>query len=257
MLILTCDQTVAAQYKSSAQRARVISESWTKTNGFCLACSSDVLRPTAANTRSTDFICISCEHRYELKSFERRPSKSLVDGAYASMISRIFDGTAPTLLLMERSQDWQIVSFSAINSLFLTPDIIDRRQPLSASARRAGWVGCNIRLDRLAPGGEVHIVNNGVARTKQDARIDFQRFLKLKALKPGERGWTALILSTVRNLGSSHFTLDEVYAKEQIFSSRFPNNHNVRAKIRQQLQVLRDLGYISFDGGGHYSLTIS
>lgn len=226
-------------------------------NGFCLACSSDELRPTAANTRSTDFTCKSCDHRYELKTFEYRPAKSLVDGAYESMIARILNGSAPTLLLLERSSSWDVISFSAINSVFLTPDIIDRRKPLSASARRAGWVGCNIRLDRIASDGEVHIIKNGIVRAKQDSRNDFQRFLQLKALKADKRGWTTLALSTVRSLGSNQFSLDEVYEKEQIFSSRFPDNHNIRAKIRQQLQVLRDLGYVSFDGRGHYSLIVS
>lgn len=217
---------------------------------------SNVLRRTAANTRATDFVCASCKHRYELKTFASRPARSLVDGAYGSMISRILDGKAPTLLLLERSPSWDVVSFSAINSVFLTPDIIDKRKPLSSSARRAGWVGCNIRLDRLAPDGEVHIVKKGIIRSRKDARADFQRFLELKSLKATERGWTALTLSVVRGLGSVHFNLDEIYAMEYIFSTRFPDNHNVRAKIRQQLQVLRDLGFLRFDGKGRYSLII-
>ena len=31
-----------------------------------------------------------------------------------------------------------------------------------------------------------------------------------------------------------------------------PQNHNVEAKIRQQLQILRDLGFIEFLGKGQY-----
>jgi len=33
-----------------------------------------------------------------------------------------------------------------------------------------------------------------------------------------------------------------------------PGNHHVREKIRQRLQVLRDLGLLEFHGDGHYSL---
>jgi type II restriction enzyme len=38
------------------------------------------------------------------------------------------------------------------------------------------------------------------------------------------------------------FTLEAVYAQEAALSALYPGNHNVRAKIRQQLQVLRDRG---------------
>ncbi len=33
-------------------------------------------------------------------------------------------------------------------------------------------------------------------------------------------------------------------------SALYPDNHNVRPKIRQQLQVLRDRGWLSFGGRG-------
>jgi len=32
-------------------------------------------------------------------------------------------------------------------------------------------------------------------------------------------------------------------------------NHNIRPKIRQQLQILRDLGFLEFLGDGSYRLT--
>ena len=251
---LVCDQSVAAIYKSSAQRARVISESWVEHNGFCIACNSDFLRRSTANTKCTDFACEFCAHQYELKSFTHRPSKSLVDGAYGAMIGRIRDGSAPTLMLLHRSKSWEIISFSAINSVFLTPDVIDQRKPLRAAAARAGWVGCNIRLDRIAAGGEVYLVRSGTVRSKKDVRTDFQKFLSLRELPAGQRGWTILTLEIVRSLGLRHFHLSDVYAKEANFVARFPNNNNVRAKIRQQLQILRDRGYLQFDGGGAYSM---
>jgi type II restriction enzyme len=46
----------------------------------------------------------------------------------------------------------------------------------------------------------------------------------------------------------------ELYAFEGILSARYPGNRHVRAKIRQQLQVLRDKGYLGFDGDGNYTL---
>ncbi|WP_420022339.1 hypothetical protein [Brevundimonas subvibrioides] len=35
----------------------------------------------------------------------------------------------------------------------------------------------------------------------------------------------------------------------------YPGNHNVRPKIRQQLQVLRDRGWLAFNGRGTYRRT--
>ncbi|MBI5242579.1 MAG: hypothetical protein HY922_02705 [Elusimicrobia bacterium] len=37
-------------------------------------------------------------------------------------------------------------------------------------------------------------------------------------------------------------------------SELHPNNRHVRPKIRQQLQVLRDLGFVAFLGRGRYRL---
>jgi len=38
------------------------------------------------------------------------------------------------------------------------------------------------------------------------------------------------------------FTTQDIYAHEKALARAHPENHNVRPKIRQQLQVLRDAG---------------
>jgi type II restriction enzyme len=48
------------------------------------------------------------------------------------------------------------------------------------------------------------------------------------------------------------FTLADVYAAETALATLHPNNQNVRAKIRQQLQVLRDRGVLLFLAPGEY-----
>lgn len=49
-------------------------------------------------------------------------------------------------------------------------------------------------------------------------------------------------------------SLDEIYtALSPAFSSKYPKNKNIDAKIRQQLQVLRDVGYLTFlNNNGKY-----
>jgi type II restriction enzyme len=165
---LACDLSIAADYKSPAQRARVMSEHWFARNCYCLACESDRLLPAAANTKAMDFSCSNCGHQYELKTFAKRPTKSLVDGAYAALMSRIRANSAPTLCLLERNDAWQISGLTAIHSSFITAWVVERRKPLSENARRAGWVGCNIRLDRIPPDGEIAVIDGGICRTRAD-----------------------------------------------------------------------------------------
>jgi type II restriction enzyme len=251
---LACDLSVASAYKSPSQRARVISETWFSQNIYCLACESNCVARTTPNTSATDFLCKTCGHRYELKTFTKRPPRSLVDGAYASLIARVNASTAPTLCLLGRSESWQVQSLIAIHSSFLTPWVIERRSPLSQNARRAGWVGCNIRLDRIPPDGEIAVISEGVCLPKSEVRRRFERFLPLANLSADQRGWTTLTLSIIRMLGRNKFALSDLYAREPQFAETYPGNRHVRAKIRQQLQVLRDLGVLTFEGRGQYLL---
>ncbi|EJN60260.1 HNH endonuclease [Halogranum rubrum] len=56
--------------------------------------------------------------------------------------------------------------------------------------------------------------------------------------------------------GSRRVTLDELYDfSEDTLATQFPENNTVRAKLRQQLQVLRDRGEVEFvDGAGEYRI---
>lgn len=253
-MLLRCDTSFADAYTSQTQRSRVLSEAWFQLNGYCLSCESDRLRAVAANTKATDFVCPICNQNYELKAFRTRPKRSLVDGAYTALMARVLNGSVPTLMMLERNDDWEIQSLIAIHHLFLTPSVIERRKPLSVTARRAGWVGCNIRLDLISPDAQVEIVKRGRPNEPRLVREAFQRFGQLSKIKPASRGWTTLTLRAIRTLNGDSFTLDSLYGREEMFTGVYPGNKNIRAKIRQQLQVLRDLGYITFQGKGAYSL---
>ncbi len=236
--------------------ARVLSEAWFGRNGFCVACQADFLEPTANNTKACDFLCRTCGERYELKTFRRRPTKKLVDGAYAALMSQLRGGASPTLMLLERSAAWTVSGLTAIHPIFLTPAVVEQRKPLSPTARRAGWVGCNIRLDLMGKDAAIEIVEGGVPRPREFVREEFRKFARLRELPIERRGWTTSTLALVRSLQRSEFSLAEVYAKEEYLSSVYPDNRNIRAKLRQQLQVLRDLGYLKFQGAGSYRLLL-
>ena len=61
-------------------------------------------------------------------------------------------------------------------------------------------------------------------------------------------------MKCVETLGKREFELDDVYAFEDRLSGIYPNNRHVKQKIRQQLQVLRDHGYLDFVSRGSYRL---
>jgi type II restriction enzyme len=62
------------------------------------------------------------------------------------------------------------------------------------------------------------------------------------------------VLNAIRRLGKPRFSLEDLYDLEPELQSAHPHNRNVRPKIRQQLQVLRDLSLIEFTGRGTYRL---
>jgi type II restriction enzyme len=68
------------------------------------------------------------------------------------------------------------------------------------------------------------------------------------------RGWLIEVMKCVENIGRQEFQLDDVYAFEGALSTLYPDNRHVRQKIRQQLQVLRDRGYLDFVVRGSYRL---
>jgi type II restriction enzyme len=248
--------SIADRYSSQAQKSRVLSELWLESNGYCLSCDSTVLHRTRANTRATDFLCPRCDQSYELKAFRVQPKKSLVDGAYSALMGRILSGSAPTLMMLERNANWEIQNLTAIHHLFLTPQVIEKRKPLSDAARRAGWIGCKIRLDQIAADAKISIIASGKAEDPRTVRGAYQKFENLKMLSPERRGWTTLTLAVVRELQTHSFTLKDLYEKEDNFASAYPSNRNIRPKIRQQLQVLRDLGYLGFLGNGRYRVIL-
>lgn len=145
-------------------------------------------------------------------------------------------------------------SLIAIHSSLITDRAVERRPALALTARRAGYILCNIRLDRIPKDGEITLIKDGVERASADVRREFQRYLPLSRLTAERRGWTALTLDVLRGLQTTDFTLSDVYAHEKIFTSAYPSNRHVREKIRQQLQTLRDIGVLEFRGNGRYSV---
>ena len=145
-----------------------------------------------------------------------------------------------------------VKDFVFIPKHFFVPEIIEKRKPLSATARRAGWVGCNILIDRIPEQGRISIISNGVIADTNVVVNQVNKSNTLEIPDISRRGWLFDILHCVNKIKTDVFTLNEVYKFEKELHIKHPQNNNIKPKIRQQLQFLRDKGFIEFLGNGKY-----
>ena len=74
----------------------------------------------------------------------------------------------------------------------------------------------------------------------------------MRGSKLDARGWTLDVLNYVNMIEDTTFTLKQMYTFEKMLAIKHPDNHHVKDKMRQQLQMLRDNGIIEFIGRGLY-----
>ena len=240
-------------FASATQNARVLTEQWAGTWLFCPNCGADRLDRFPGGRRVADLYCETCSEEYELKSSKARFGAKVVDGAFGAMCERLAATNNPSLILM----NYDLARFGVTNLFFIPKqffvrEVIQERKPLAATARRAGWVGCNILLGEIPDAGKVFLVRDREAVPKPLVLEQWRSTLFLKEQGAGARGWLIEVMKCVDLIGRADFTLDDVYAFEDRLRRLYPGNSNVRPKIRQQLQVLRDHGYLDFLGRGRY-----
>jgi type II restriction enzyme len=248
------DHSLAARYHSRSQVARIVTESWGAQNLFCAACEHLTVAQSPNNTRAIDYSCEGCGAAYQLKSGARWSEKRIPDAAFDAMIRAIRSDRVPNLLVMQYTPRWEVRNLLLVPSFFFTEAAIEKRKPLGPKARRAGWVGCNILLSAIAPEGKIRLVLNGALSDPTLVRAQYKRAAPFAQLKSPLRGWALAVLRMVHDIGTREFRLADIYAFEGELSRLYPGNRNIRPKIRQQLQVLRDMGLLAFLGAGHYAL---
>src|SRR5688572_3005438 len=245
----------AVPYESGAQRARFWSEEWVGRELYCLNCGAPTLGKLTNNSPVGDFSCGACAEEYELKSQARKIGSKIVDGAYRTMLERLGASNNPSLILMAYDDVRQsVASLAVVPKHFFVPEIIEQRKPLAATAKRSGWVGCNILLDRVPEAGKIFVVRNGAPVPKDLVLERWSQTCFLREMRAETRGWLLEVLRVVEEIREPEFDLARVYGFEARLQALYPDNQHVREKIRQQLQVLRDKGFIEFLGGGRYRL---
>jgi type II restriction enzyme len=243
------------RYQSASQRARVATELWGAANLYCPSCKSPHLRPLPRNTAAIDYLCGVCQSPFQLKSQSKAIGGRILDAAYSKMKLAIVEDRTPNLYVLHYDlQAWKVQSLLLVPRFAFTLSALERRKPLASTARRAGWVGCNILLDRIPLDARIVVIHAGRVLPNRAVRNAYDRLRPLQKLGIEKRGWTLDVLQIIRALGNAEFTLRDVYDHAGMLQKLHPRNLHVHDKIRQQLQVLRDLGILDFLGRGAYRL---
>ena len=248
--------TLADNYKSPGQRIRVLSEHWIGSNAYCVNCGHRPVVSYPNNSRIADFFCSACNENYELKSKKKSFGTKVVDGGYTAMIERLAGGKNPNFFLLAYDPRLlAVLNLVVVPKHFFIPDIIMKKRTLPPAARRAGWTGCDIVLSGIPMSGRISVVKDGIVMPETEVRETWRKMLFLREQKDTvARGWLLNVMKCIEQLHHRKFSIDEVYRFEDDLKRIFPANRHIRQKIRQQLQVLRDKGFLEFSGKGNYRL---
>lgn len=240
-------------YKSPSQIARILTEDWFERNMYCPVCGEKPIRKAEPNAPVKDYVCDTCRAQYELKSQRSRAPQfdgKVNDGVYRTMIDRITSLDNPSFFFLHYDS-CEVNNLIIVPGCFFVPDMIEKRKPLNDSARRAGWEGCNILLSQVPAFAKIPVITNGIVLDTERVLRQYNSVYSLRAKSLASRGWLSDILLCVEKLDST-FTLRQMYQFVDFLKLRHPCNHNIEAKIRQQLQLLRDKGIIEFRQNGVY-----
>lgn len=250
---LQMDAHIADNYRSNSQKVRVITENWVGQNVYCPCCGNKNLEHFPNNRPVADFYCPHCHEEFELKSKSGVIGYFVSDGAYDTMLSRINMYNNPNFFFLHYGkEDFKVHDLIMVPRYFFVPEIIEKRKPLGPTARRAGWVGCNIQFGKIPEEGKICLIknNNLIPEEMVLSKVKKIRFIGDYKLKV--RSWTLDVLCCIQKIPHRTFQLNEVYQFENELCEKYPNNHHIRDKIRQQLQILRDQGILEFLGHGYY-----
>lgn len=201
---------LASGYHSKSQIARVLTENWTEMYMYCPICGWQTISKFPNNKAVADFYCPNCKSEFEQKSKNGAFGNKIADGAYSTFIQRINSNHNPDFLMMSYSlEKMRVENMFFVPKHFFVPDVVEKRKPLSKTAKRAGWVGCNILLDKIPTQGRITVVENGTALDKDSVLNQVKWAQKIKTENILARGWLIDILHCVNAISSDIFTVEK------------------------------------------------
>lgn len=249
------DVKLAEKYHSMSQKVKAMTEGWVGREIFCPACGCPVSqfengRPVA------DFYCSDCLEEYELKSKKDKIGNRILDGAYGTMIERLRSENNPNFFFLNYNlNNYVVQNFVVVPKHFFTPEIIIKRK--HGIPNRPTYIMCSIDLSPIPQSGKIFYIKNGKVEPKKEVLENWQKTLFLREEKElTTKGWILDTMNCIDRIGKKEFSLDEIYAFEKELKLKHPENNFIKDKLRQQLQVLRDKGYLKFVSRGRYELAI-
>lgn len=242
---------LAQTYKSASQIARVVTESWVLKKLYCPQCGN-IYKEFPPNTKTKDVSCSVCSECFQIKSGQKKIGNRISGAEFTTTRSSLLLGEHPSLILLHYSKSsWRVFDVQFVHRAFLTSSCLKARRPLRPNARRAGWIGSIFDLSCVPLSARIDVVKNGVIQKEEVVRRQWKAAESILALAPERRSWTSDILQIIEALPPD-FELDEVYRNKARLQKLHPDNHHLEEKIRQQLQVLREMGKIAFLFRGKY-----
>jgi len=250
---LKLNEWIAKHYKNNSQKIRVMSENWTEKSIFCPNCWSDI-KNLENNKAVSDFLCEKCLENYEQKASKHKFKWKVISSEYYTLIKRLEEKNKPHFFFLHYL-DWifSVNDFFVVPKYFFVTEIIEKRKPLSSNAKRAGWTGSNILFSKIPNSWKIYYIEDWKIISKEKILQKWKKTAFLKNIKKDElRGWILDIMNCIESLNKTEFNLSEIYAFEDDLKILHPENNNIKPKIRQQLQFLRDKNYLEFIGKWKY-----
>jgi len=122
----------------------------------------------------------------------------------------------------------------------ITSDIISKAKSILESVPSSKQKRFNIKDSDLFE----EIINDEIIEEKYDGGIE--------SIKANLSSWKKDVFECLLEIDSDVFNLEEVYAYKDRLQTLHQDNRNIKPKIRQQLQYLRDIGLIEFIKPGLY-----
>ena len=145
-------------WKSESRIVGEACEYYIKSNIKCVRCNDNNFEKCKTNEQSKDLICISCNQKFQVKAksatqkqFNNIKNKNkfkTIGGEYSTTLKNINQQIDYFIILYEK-QSYKIINILYIKNESINSDCIIPRKPLSITAKRSGWQGCNILFDNL------------------------------------------------------------------------------------------------------------
>ena len=106
-------------------------------------------------------------------------------------------------------------------------------------------------MQKIPATAKIPIILNGEVMPLANVVSQYKKVFNLQTRSIESRGWLIDTLHIVERM-ENIFSLKQMYEYCAELKIKHPNNNHIKDKLRQQLQFLRDKGFIEFNGNGVY-----